>query len=148
MAIVAAIGKLNSEKTTEILNQKSVLDWLSKPGIEHQGQIMQCLTDRENEILELLRQQHTYANIAERCFISVPTVRKHVKSICEKYSLDSTDRHALCLRLAFIEIGELTRRVDSSDERLDALFESIRITSKNVDSLADSTQRLIDSLSN
>lgn len=42
------------------------------------------LTDREIEILELLARGHKYKEIAEECFISLDTVRTHVRHVFEK----------------------------------------------------------------
>lgn len=40
-----------------------------------------ALTDRESEVLELLAQGHLYKEIAEKLFISIETVRKHLGRI-------------------------------------------------------------------
>ena len=50
------------------------------------------LTEREWEVLELLRQGLTTADVAKRLFISQVTVRTHVRSIVKKLSV--ADRHA------------------------------------------------------
>jgi DNA-binding NarL/FixJ family response regulator len=52
------------------------------------------LTSREWEVLNLLRQNLSTAQIAEKLFVSRATVRSHVAAILRK--LDLPDREALC----------------------------------------------------
>jgi DNA-binding NarL/FixJ family response regulator len=47
------------------------------------------LTPRETEILSLLVQGLSYKMIAERCFISLPTVNSHIQHIYEKLQVHS-----------------------------------------------------------
>ncbi|MFT3908134.1 MAG: response regulator transcription factor [Ferruginibacter sp.] len=47
------------------------------------------LTNRENEILSLLVQGLSYKMIAERCFISLPTVNSHIQHIYEKLQVNT-----------------------------------------------------------
>jgi DNA-binding NarL/FixJ family response regulator len=47
------------------------------------------LSKREKEILEMIAKGHLYKEIAESLFISVETVRKHVKNIYEKLHVDN-----------------------------------------------------------
>lgn len=47
------------------------------------------LTNRENEILELLAKGYRYKEIAERLFVSLETVRSHVHNIYEKLQVSS-----------------------------------------------------------
>ena len=47
------------------------------------------LTERENDVLSCLVKGMTYKLIAEECFISVDTVRGHIKSIYEKLQVHS-----------------------------------------------------------
>ena len=47
------------------------------------------LSEREQEILSLLVQGHSYKMIAEQCFISYSTVNTHVKHIYEKLQVHS-----------------------------------------------------------
>ena len=44
----------------------------------------EILTDRENEVLQLLAEGKSYANIANDLFISVNTVKKHLRNVYEK----------------------------------------------------------------
>jgi DNA-binding NarL/FixJ family response regulator len=53
-------------------------------GQGNQGKSMSVLSNRENEILELLAKGMLYKEIAGRLFISQETVRKHVYHIYEK----------------------------------------------------------------
>jgi DNA-binding NarL/FixJ family response regulator len=47
------------------------------------------LTNRENEILELLAKGYRYKEIAEKIFVSLETVRSHVHHIYEKLQVSS-----------------------------------------------------------
>lgn len=47
------------------------------------------LTNRETEILSLLVQGLSYKMIANRCFISLPTVNSHIQNIYEKLQVNS-----------------------------------------------------------
>lgn len=47
------------------------------------------LSDREKEVLRELVQGHTYKSIAERLFISLPTVRFHLQNIYKKLHVRS-----------------------------------------------------------
>jgi DNA-binding NarL/FixJ family response regulator len=47
------------------------------------------LTERETEILNLLVKGHSYKMIADVCFISMDTVRSHIKKIYEKLHVHS-----------------------------------------------------------
>lgn len=44
----------------------------------------ECLTDRESEVAELVLHGFSNAEIAERLYLSLPTVKSHVKSILRK----------------------------------------------------------------
>ncbi len=43
------------------------------------------LTDREKEILELLTKGFSYKMIGIKCNISIETVRRYLKNICQKF---------------------------------------------------------------
>ncbi|RFZ95621.1 DNA-binding response regulator [Mucilaginibacter conchicola] len=47
------------------------------------------LSDRENEVLQLLVNGHSYKMIASDLFISIDTVRSHIKKIYEKLHVNS-----------------------------------------------------------
>jgi DNA-binding NarL/FixJ family response regulator len=54
-----------------------------------QGKSISILSNRENEILELLAKGMLYKEIAARLFISQETVRKHVYHIYEKLHVNN-----------------------------------------------------------
>jgi LuxR family maltose regulon positive regulatory protein len=64
------------------------------------------LTGREFEILELLAQGDKYREIADKCFISLDTVRTHVKHVFEKLGAQNRTQ---AIRLA-TNIGILANR--------------------------------------
>jgi DNA-binding CsgD family transcriptional regulator len=47
------------------------------------------LTDREKEVLECLVKGMSYKMIAAACFISIDTVRHHIKNIYDKLHVNS-----------------------------------------------------------
>ena len=65
------------------------------------------LTDREQEVLELLAQGTTTTEIAARLFISQKTVKNHLAAIYDK--LDVTDRTQAVIRAARLGIVRLER---------------------------------------
>jgi DNA-binding NarL/FixJ family response regulator len=50
---------------------------------------MKLLTDREKEIIDLLAQGFRYKEIADRLFISIETVRRHISNVYEKLQVNS-----------------------------------------------------------
>jgi len=50
---------------------------------------IELLTQRENEILNLLAKGYRYKEIASKIFISIETVRTHIRNIYEKLQVDS-----------------------------------------------------------
>jgi DNA-binding NarL/FixJ family response regulator len=57
--------------------------------IKIQNRLTDSLTDRENEILEYLSRGMRYQEIADNLFISVDTVRTHIRKIYEKLQVHS-----------------------------------------------------------
>lgn len=49
------------------------------------------LTQRENEVLDLLSKGKSYASIADELFLSVNTIKTHVKNIYEKLQVSSKE---------------------------------------------------------
>ena len=54
-----------------------------------QQQVLERLTSREQEIVDLLSQGFRYKEIADRLFLSVETVRTHIRNIYEKLQVNS-----------------------------------------------------------
>ncbi|MGV3685055.1 MAG: response regulator transcription factor [Daejeonella sp.] len=69
----------------------------SNPQIFEENSARYKLTNREIEIVQLLRQGNKYQTIADKLFISELTVKKHVRNIFEKTS--STNRVELIHKL-------------------------------------------------
>lgn len=51
----------------------------------------ECLSKRERQVLTLLEQEHTTAEIADRLCIAKVTVRSHIAAICHKLRLPDRD---------------------------------------------------------
>lgn len=49
------------------------------------------LTERENEVLNLLSKGKSYASIAEELYLSINTIKTHVKNIYEKLQVSSKE---------------------------------------------------------
>jgi len=64
-------------------------DWTTGIDPFAQGKSISILSNRENEILELLAKGMLYKEIAGRLFISQETVRKHVYHIYEKLHVNN-----------------------------------------------------------
>lgn len=52
------------------------------------------LSPREKEVLDLLTSGHSYKMIADKCYISLETVRSHIKKIYEKLQVHSATEAA------------------------------------------------------
>jgi DNA-binding NarL/FixJ family response regulator len=55
------------------------------------NKILHELTIRENEVLSLLSKGRTYASIADELYVSVNTIKTHVKNIYEKLQIKNKD---------------------------------------------------------
>ncbi|MCB9342005.1 MAG: response regulator transcription factor [Lewinellaceae bacterium] len=66
---------------------RRVLERFKKPPVAHA--LSFHLSKRETEILQLLVKGHTYKRIAADCFISMDTVRGHLKNIYVKLQVNS-----------------------------------------------------------
>jgi NarL family two-component system response regulator LiaR len=72
---------------------RKLLHAISEP--DNKGGHLECLTDRETEVLQLIAQGHSNQGISEALTISVATVRTHVSSILSKLGLTSRTQAAL-----------------------------------------------------
>ncbi len=64
---------------------RKVVEAFQSPSSDEQSE----LTEREREILSLLCQGYRYREIAERLFVSIDTVRAHVRHVYEKLHVNS-----------------------------------------------------------
>jgi DNA-binding NarL/FixJ family response regulator len=55
------------------------------------NKVLQDLTIRENEVLSLLSKGKSYSSIAEELYVSVNTIKTHVKNIYEKLQVKNRD---------------------------------------------------------
>jgi len=78
----AAMSPTIASKTLELL--RSLTEKKSSPTPKDYN-----LSGRENQLLELLVEGHTYQQIADQMFISHGTVRKHIENIYEKLHIHS-----------------------------------------------------------
>lgn len=76
------------------------------------------LSPREKEILKLIAEEHTSAEIADRLFISEKTVEKHRANLMEKLharNLAGLVRAAVKIGLVDLEVGPLSGRIRTGD---------------------------------
>ena len=73
------------------------------------GELYEPLTDREKEFLSYLPTLYTHSEIAERCFVSVNTVKTHIAHIYRK--LDVSTRKEAISRAQ--QIGLLDQRLSA-----------------------------------
>lgn len=62
------------------------------------GLLIEPLTDRESEVLELLLEGASNREIAERLVISVNTVKRHVYNLCCKMGVRTRLQAIVCAR--------------------------------------------------
>ena len=87
--------------------QQTFRDETSRKENENEENLLDALTQREEEVLELLTQGITYKGVANKLFISETTVKTHVNNIFQK--LQVTDRTQAVLYA--INNGFLTKKV-------------------------------------
>ena len=79
---------MSSQIARKVVNAFQVRTAAAEP-VSSQGKSISVLSNRENEILELLAKGMLYKEIAGRLFISQETVRKHVYHIYEKLHVNN-----------------------------------------------------------
>ncbi|HMH22898.1 MAG TPA: response regulator transcription factor [Puia sp.] len=80
---------MSSQIARKVVNAFQSRPAVADPGTSSQGKPISVLSNRENEILELLAKGMLYKEIAARLFISQETVRKHVYHIYEKLHVNN-----------------------------------------------------------
>ena len=75
--------------------------------VMEEDNLLQYLTQREEEVLELLTQGVTYKGVASKLFISETTVKTHVNNIFQKLQVNDRTQAVLYA----INNGFLTKRV-------------------------------------
>jgi DNA-binding NarL/FixJ family response regulator len=102
---LAGESPLNSELATRLLLQ--VMQKVPKRGVtEEESFRLRSLSPREAEVLQLMARGYTNQQISRELFLSVSTVKKHVRNILSK--LEVSDRTQAALRGA--ELGVLAGR--------------------------------------
>ena len=106
-AITEAISAVRAAAAGEALISPAMLArLLPKLRREYRG-IGSTLTDREREVLQLLAEGSPNQVVADKLFLSVNTVRKHVQSILTKLGSHSKlEAVAIAVREGVIELGE------------------------------------------
>ena len=82
----------------------------AKAEIEKEENLLNELTQREEEVLELLTQGITYKGVANKLFISETTVKKHVNNIFQKLQVNDRTQAVLYA----INNGFLSKKVKIS----------------------------------
>ena len=78
-----------------------------KDAAEEEENLLNYLTQREEEVLELLTQGITYKGVANKLFISETTVKTHVNNIFQKLQVNDRTQAVLYA----INNGFLTKKV-------------------------------------
>ena len=88
----------NSQNESETVQQDSSARRLIEPLEPEQQQILEAypLTDRELDVLELIVGGCNNAQIAEKLYITVGTVKTHVRNILNKLCVDDRTQAAVC----------------------------------------------------
>ncbi len=89
------------------LATRLVQDYLKRPKADSEWALYDALTPREQEVLVLIAQGLTNAEIADRLIISIKTVDRHRDNIMEKLNLHSrVELVKYAIRKGLIEIEE------------------------------------------
>lgn len=75
---------------TTVRMGKTYLSFEAVLSLRETGNHVPVITRREKEVLQLIAEGLTNAEIAERLFISIPTVNTHRKSLLEKFDAKNT----------------------------------------------------------
>ena len=87
--------------------QKSFKEETTKQNSSSEENLLDALTQREEEVLELLTQGVTYKGVASKLFISETTVKTHVNNIFQKLQVNDRTQAVLYA----INNGFLTKKV-------------------------------------
>lgn len=93
--IVLMVLPLLAHRLNKLLKEHAFLTWFSSLDAGYQNKTISLdiesnkLTPRENEIMRLLLQGHTYKMIANRLYLSDNTVKTHIKNIYSKLEIKS-----------------------------------------------------------
>lgn len=75
---------------TEVMVGKTYLSMEVAVSLRKQTEELPLISRREREVLQLIADGFTNAEIAEKLFISVPTVNTHRKSLLAKFNVNNT----------------------------------------------------------
>lgn len=78
------------EAIDSVMNQGTYFSQEVAHALNEPGTQQPVITRREKEVLQLIAEGLTNAEIAEKLFISIPTVNTHRKSILEKFDVKNT----------------------------------------------------------
>jgi len=78
------------EAIQAVITGKTYLSIEAAQALREQGNELPLITRREKEVLLLVADGFTNAEIAEKLFISVPTVNTHRKSLLSKFNVNNT----------------------------------------------------------
>ena len=95
-----------------VLSARAIRGVLGEPGTEGPPPLIEGLTRRETDILELLAAGLTNGEISRKLFLSEKTVKAHLASVFRK--LGVTNRTQAALAAVSMEIGEGPRRTEST----------------------------------
>lgn len=75
---------------SEVMKGNKYFSWEAVVALREKAEAMPVITRREKEVLLLIAEGFTNAEVAAKLFISVPTVNTHRKSLLEKFEAKNT----------------------------------------------------------
>ncbi len=125
--LILQIILIIASQAVDIYQKNKIIELFQFEQVDQEKSLIKqfSITEREEEIINLLKEGFKYNQIAKKLFISLNTVKAHIRNIYEKTQTKS--------RLGLINAltNETTKSVNNkTEESLDAFFLKNEVTSK------------------